>query len=168
MKSQQLLQVVYSFFLGLVLVGFVAIGMNTFHPQPDYYEGVEPLWESWALSSSIILLTLATLIMLISLLIPVDRAVVVSNGLLLGGVFTMIYAVGMTVTADPSGKAFAVVTAALAVTIVMGWLKFARRSRAGADAQPAISDEELGTLEQRVQALEARLGAAARVLKEPN
>ena len=50
-------------------------------------------FETWARSTSIILILFATLAMAVSL-IRSDQLPVISNGLLLGGVFTMIYGVG--------------------------------------------------------------------------
>ena len=44
MRAVSLLQVIYSFFLGLVVVGLVAIGINTFHPQPPWPEYA---WEKY-------------------------------------------------------------------------------------------------------------------------
>jgi hypothetical protein len=49
--------------------------------------------EAWGRSTSVILLVFATLAMAASL-VGADRLPVISNGLLLGGVFTMLYGVG--------------------------------------------------------------------------
>ncbi len=61
-----------------------------------------------------------------------------SNGILLGGVFTMIYAVGMTVSSNASVLRFVVVAVALAVTVAIGYLKFVRR--AGGEVATGGSD----------------------------
>ena len=193
MKALSLLQVIYSFFLGLVVVGLVAIGINTFHPQPrwpemawDKYPGAEPTaeqiaqqeaatraaqaaQEAWSLNTSIILLVCATLILLVSLWRPA-RMAVISNGLLLGGIFTMIYAVGQSL-ATSSGQVtrFFVALAALVVTVGVGYLTFIRRS-AEAESLPsatAPADEaETGELGERLAVLERRLEALGRALRE--
>ena len=49
--------------------------------------------EGWARSTSIILITLATLVMAVSL-VRSEQLPVVGNGLLLGGLFTMVYGIG--------------------------------------------------------------------------
>ena len=35
MKANAGLQIIFAFFLGLVVVAFVGIGVNTFYPQPE-------------------------------------------------------------------------------------------------------------------------------------
>ena len=126
MKGNGALQMIFAFFLGLVVVGFVGIGVNTFYPEPSYVDYDENRFSQWRLVTGIILLVLATLILVISLTLPAEQ-VVISNGLLLGGVFTMVYAVGMTVFSDQSIWRFVVVAVALIVTIAIGYLKFVRR-----------------------------------------
>lgn len=186
------LQTIYSFFLGLVTVAFVGIGVYTFYPEPKYptelqygYNG-EPtkeqqdalraaqeayniLRQDWALYTSIILLICATVILVISL-IRSERLPVISNGLLLGGVFTMIYAVIMTMQGVQSPTRFAVVTVALITTVGIGYLKFAYRKKATATAQAipvagesaAVGAAVASELALRVAALEAKLDAAAK------
>lgn len=166
MRASELLQVVYAFFLGLVVLAFVAIGLMTFYPSPDYPVGTpsraeeqtfEATYSAWQLTTSIILLVAATAILVISLL-RTRMPVVISNGLLLGGIFTMVYAVGMSLAADSSILRFLVATFALAVTVGVGYLTF-RVRRTSAD-RPA--DDE--SLAGRVSALEERLDAVRRSL----
>jgi len=114
MKTNTALQVIFAFFLGLVVVAFVGIGVNTFYPEPTYTGGDYPagLYSDWRLVTGIILLVCATVLLVISLVLPEDQGVL-SNGLLLGGVFTMVYAVGVTVSSDRSVVRFVVVAFAL-------------------------------------------------------
>ncbi len=139
MRTNTALQVIFAFFLGLVVVAFVGIGVNTFYPEPIWYDGMpESQWSQWRLVTGIILLVCATLLLVVSLLLPESQGVL-SNGVLLGGVFTMVYAVGMTVSSDRSVVRFVVAGAALAVTIGVGYLKFVRgRRRAAAAAAAAV------------------------------
>lgn len=190
MKAVSLLQVIYSFFLGLVVVGLVAIGINTFHPRPRWPEfpqdkfPAEPTpaqiaeqeavmetariaQEAWSLNTSIILLVCATVILAISLWRPRQMAVI-SNGLLLGGIFTMIYAVGQSLSSS-SGQLsrFFVALAALVVTVGIGYLTFIRRT-ALAESLPTEEGvgAEGGELAERVNALERRLEALGRALAD--
>ena len=39
--GQSMLQVIFSFFLGLVVTAFVGIGVNTFYPEPQFAMGGE-------------------------------------------------------------------------------------------------------------------------------
>ena len=162
MKTNTVLQVIFAFFLGLVVVAFVGIGVNTFYPEPRWVDGQPDQYAGWQLTTGIVLLVCATIILAVSLFLPEHQGVL-SNGILLGGVFTMIYAVGMTVSSNASILRFVVVAIALAVTIAIGYLKFTRR-RAG--ARPA---EGAGTVPvdvaERLAAVERKLDALGRALQ---
>jgi hypothetical protein len=161
MKTNNALQVIFAFFLGLVVVAFVGIGVNTFYPEPPWLvDGRSPDYDSWRLLTGITLLVCATVILVVSLFLPEDQGVL-SNGLLLGGVFTMVYAVGWTIFAGQDVLRFVVVTIALAVTIAIGYLKFVRRRRAVPQPeQQAVP----GELAERLSAVEAKLDGIARAL----
>lgn len=195
MKAVSLLQVIYSFFLGLVVVGLVAIGINTFHRRPDWPEYPTPkgptgeltaeqlaqqqaaeqaaraAQDAWSLSTSIILLVCATLILVVSLWRPAKMAVI-SNGLLLGGIFTMIYAVGQSLATSSGNVArFFVALAALVITVAIGYLTFIRRTPSAvslpAEGEGAEGgDGEAGVLAERVAALERRFEALGRAFGE--
>lgn len=95
-------------------------------------------------------------------LIRADHLPVISNGLLLGGVFTMVYGVGWIVATDTSVARFFVMTAALAITLGLGYVRFAR---AQATAPARVSGAgRLGDLDERLQNLEDRMNQAARAL----
>ena len=172
MKANAGLQIIFAFFLGLVVVAFVGIGVNTFYPRPEYlmYGGDDTgaAWEAaydhWALVTGVLLLLFATAVLAVSLFLPEQQAVL-SNGILLGGVFTMAYAVGMAFAADTSLLRFGVVTVALAVTIAVGYLKFVRGRRAvGGPTQPEPG--AMSELGDRIAAVERKLDALGRALRE--
>lgn len=161
MKGNNALQIIFAFFLGLVLVAFVGIGVNTFYPAPTYSAAGAPSFSSWQLVTSIILLIVATATLAISLALPANQAVI-TNGLLLGGVFTMVYAVIAAMSTDQNIWRFVVIAAALAVTILIGYLKFTHRGRQtsatpSVTALPADSDVRLAELERRFDALRKAL-----------
>ncbi|HMR49388.1 MAG TPA: hypothetical protein PKE40_09080 [Arachnia sp.] len=171
MKANAVLQIIFAFFLGLVVVAFVGIGVNTFYPQPPYPtdEAQQLTWEAtydhWALITGIVLLLCATLILAVSLFLPEDQGVL-SNGILLGGVFTMVYAVGMAFAAGTSLLRFGVVTVALAVTIVIGYLKFVRGHRAARATAAPPSGGDVGELTERLAAVENKLDALGKALRD--
>lgn len=189
MKAVSLLQVIYSFFLGLMMVGLVAIGINTFHPQPQWPEfpydkypnGPTPAQvaeqeaaqqaarlaqDAWSLNTSIILLVCATVILAVSLWRPA-RMAVISNGLLLGGIFTMIYAVGQSLSsAQGQVTRFLVALAALIVTVGIGYLTFIRSTPSAESLRTGPVEEDLGPLDDRVTSLERRLDALGRALTD--
>jgi len=121
--------------------------------------------EDWGRVMSIILVALATLVMAVSL-IRSDQLPVISNGLLMGGVFTMIYGVGWIVATDTSVARFIVMTVALIITLALGYGRFVRgRAEVVVPGGPAIAaDGELADIERRVRDLEERMNDAANAL----
>lgn len=121
--------------------------------------------EAWGSRTSIILVSLATLVMVISLTVAKNLPVI-SNGLLMGGVFTMLYGVGWVIASGTSTTRFIVMSFALLITLALGYLRFVRR-RALAEAQgesAGVQGAGLSDLEQRVRTLEERLEQAANAL----
>jgi membrane protein implicated in regulation of membrane protease activity len=108
---------------------------------------------------------LATLAMAISL-IAAAQLPVISNGLLMGGVFTMLYGVGWVIVSGTSTTRFIVMTLALVITLALGYVRFVRRPRP-AETQSAGATAPIGEfvdLEQRVRTLEERMVQAATAL----
>lgn len=125
--------------------------------------------EVWGRNTSIILILFATLVMAVSL-IRADQLPVISNGLLLGGVFTMIYGVGWIIATGTSYARFAVMTVALIITLVLGYVRFVWRRRAGsggARGAVSIASGDLAAVSARLDALEGRLANAAAALDAP-
>jgi hypothetical protein len=121
--------------------------------------------EVWGRRSSIVLIAFATLVMGLSLA-GADRLPVISNGLLLGGLFTMLYGVGWIVTSDTSMTRFFVITGALVITFGLGYVRFVRLGATAAAAPGAAGLDSAGMAEidRRVRDLEARMTDAARAL----
>jgi hypothetical protein len=118
--------------------------------------------ESWARTTSIILVVFATLVMAVSL-IRAERLPVISNGLLLGGVLTMLYGTGWTLASGDSRARFWVMAVALLITLLLGYVRFVRRHSA---AQPTLgSASDLGDLEARVSRIEQKLAEAAEAMR---
>lgn len=126
--------------------------------------------EGWARNVSIVLIIFATLLMGISL-IRSEQLRVISNGLLLGGLFTMIAGVIWVISSGESIARFAVIVFAFAVAIGLGYLKFVREragvavATAGATAGGGAAEPDaLADLAARVEELERRAAAAAAAL----
>ncbi|MDO8963882.1 MAG: hypothetical protein Q7W30_05240 [Coriobacteriia bacterium] len=212
-RTRGALQTIFSFFLGLMVVAFVAVGVNTFYESPEQrysaeqqelsrqmerfntkgspdtmtssdkaaYEAlmtrqnalqdrIRAEMEIWGRNTSIILVLFATIVMSVSL-IRSEQLRVISNGLLLGGLFTMLYGAGWVIFSGTSTARFYVILFAFVVTVALGYLKFVRgrtapvmAARTGTAAAAAVLPEEIGDLEARVAALEARQAAAAAAL----
>lgn len=222
-RQQYALQTIFSFFLGLMVVAVVGIGVNTFYEAPDQqfqdrmseldrerqeiyrgreggekgegalspadqrrvneidkeqsdiYAEIEDLRPAWARNTSIVLIVFATLVMGVSL-VRSEQLRVISNGLLLGGLFTMVYGVGMAIFSGESVARFAVIVFALLVTVGLGYLKFVRGRDehvavaavgAGSVSSANVDDAALASLVARIEALEARSAAAARAFGVP-
>ncbi len=129
----------------------------------------------WRMSTSVILIVIATILMAVALALG-DSVAVLSNGILLGGLFTMLYGVGWGLASGNSITRFVVLVVALVVSLVLGYLKFVRGRRpagvAGGSGAPGVvpvgasaeGSTEVAELSARVTALEHRLAAAARGL----
>lgn len=119
----------------------------------------------WGRSTSVILIVFATLAMAVSL-VRADQLPVISNGLLLGGVFTMLYGVGWIIATDTSITRFLVMTVALVITLGLGYVRFVRRG----PISPAVGGsgfaeaEGLAGIERRVRHLEERMNEVANAL----
>ena len=231
-RQHYALQTIFSFFLGLMVLAFIGVGVNTFYPQPSesnqqaqlaisrkidalntqtsnrslsateeaemtrlqnqqnaLQDKTDAQTKTWARNTSIILVIFATLVLVVSL-VRSEQLKVISNGLLLGGLFTMVYGVGWVIFSGNSVARFWVIAFALLVTIGLGYVKFvysrgardagaaaAASSGAGGEAGgavpapgvaggPAAAAEQarLDELAARVTALEERAAAAAAAL----
>jgi hypothetical protein len=121
--------------------------------------------QTWIRMSGILLVVLATLTMAISL-VAAERLSIISNGLLLGGVFTMLYGVGWSLFSTSTITRFIVIAIAFAITIALGYIRFVRQREAAVTPSRGQSTDDVGlaSLEQRVSALESRINEAAVVL----
>lgn len=129
----------------------------------DLEDGAAKARKSWAQSTSIVLMVFATLTMILSL-VRAEQLPVISNGLLLGGVFTMLYSVGWIIASDTSITRFLVISAGLVITLGLGYFRFVRRGAsvpgtAGSDIHEGFAD-----VDRRVRELEERMNDAAHAL----
>lgn len=219
-RQHYALQTIFSFFLGLMVLAFVGVGVNTFYPSPQashseeqqqlsrqmesinlrangksldatdqalmtelqakqnsLQDRIDAEMKVWARYTSIVLVIFATFVMGVSL-IRSEQLRVISNGLLLGGLFTMVYGVGWVIFSGNSTARFAVITFALIVAIGLGYAKFVRE-RADKTTSPVAPGttmppgaytpdaEALARVEARLASLERRADAAALALGRP-
>jgi hypothetical protein len=133
--------------------------------RSELLEAAEEARKPWSLSTSVILIIFSTLALVVSL-IRADQLQVISNGLLLGGVFTMLYGVGWTAFTGTSIIRFLVMTVALVVTLGLGYVRFVRRGRSSpaTEGAGAAGGGVPADLERRLRELEGRMSEAARAL----
>jgi hypothetical protein len=121
--------------------------------------------EGWATSTSIVLVILATISMAVSL-VRADQLRILSNGLLLGGVFTMLYGTGWIIASGDSRMRFWVMTAALVITVGLGYLRFVRtKGEAVSRPAPVSGGGADPELLRRIESLERRVDASARAMR---
>lgn len=148
-----MLKIAYSFFLGILLAIFVGVGIAAFYPQPASPKyptelnmiNKEPTSEQQALQRefdvkqqawedqmkpynrnvSVIALAAAVTFVAIGLLFE-TRIKVLADGLVLGGIFTLIYSLGRGFAAQNSKYSFVMATIALIIALILGYLRFIR------------------------------------------
>lgn len=150
-----MIRYIYTFFVGLFLAIFVGMGIAVFYEapkppdQPSWYsqnlgkEGPNETQQAeekvymakqkdydkqmWHYNKnvSIIVLSAAVIILAVALLLA-ERLGLVADGLLLGGIFTLLYGIGRGMATDSNKFRFAIATVGLAVTILLGYVKFLR------------------------------------------
>ncbi len=213
-RQNYALQTIFSFFLGLMVLAFIVVGVITFYPSPDQerqvktqqlYREQEAIYrangdktlsaaeqaevddiqkrieaaervnqaqqEIWARNVSIVLIVFATFVMGVSL-IRSEQLRVISNGLLLGGLFTMVAGVIWVLTSGESVARFAVIVFAFVVTLALGYLKFVRQREeapavavaGGGGGAVALDEGAVADLVRRIDAIERRTAAAAEAL----
>ncbi|MDX1765770.1 MAG: hypothetical protein R3313_02335 [Candidatus Saccharimonadales bacterium] len=148
------LKLIYSFVLGLMLVIFVGFGISTFYETPQEPEFPkelefirdEPTEEQIALERqfeaqqdefyeqemrpynrnvSIITFTAAVIFLVVSLVYE-KKIQVIADGVMLGGLFTLLYGLGRGFASEDNRYIFVMVTVGLAVVLFLGYRKFVK------------------------------------------
>lgn len=153
------LETMYTLFLALLIALFFGLGVSAFYPAPevpDYPTVLNTSFEKdgsmnndqkaaqikydadmkkyqddssiYTRNVSMITLALAVAAMTISLAF-LDDIYIMANGVLLGGVFTLVYSMIRGFMTDDTKYRFIIVTVGLLVTLVIGYIKFIRPSR---------------------------------------
>jgi hypothetical protein len=149
--DNKILTLVYTFFLGLMLALFVGLGISTFYesPKPPEYpitletkaeqtpadtakiqkyeseiRDYEKVSQTYNRNVSIIALVSAVILLAISLAFERYNAVI-ANGVLLGGLFTLLYSIGRGFASQDSKMTFVTVSVGLIIAIYLGYRRFA-------------------------------------------
>ena len=156
MEDNKILKLVYTFFLGLLLAIFVGVGINTFYAPPEapkyptelntygkdlneeqitkqrefetkeqaYNETMKP----YNRNVSIITLIIAVIFLTISLVYE-KKMKIISDGVMLGGLFTLLYSLGRGFASENSKYVFIVVSVGLVVVLYLGYHRFVHEHR---------------------------------------
>lgn len=150
-----LIKFIYTLFLALLVALFVGFGIDGFYQGPEepkypfeldqVKSGCEQTIEQQTLSKefnqaqekfmedskpyhrnvSIISLVASIIILILSLTL-LAKIKMIADGILLGGVFTTIYAIIQGLMSDSSQFRFLIVTIGLIIAFVLGYIKFIR------------------------------------------
>jgi hypothetical protein len=155
MQDNNLLKLIYTFFLGIFLAIFVGVGINTFYPGPKSPEfptalntyGKEPeltndqikIQKDWdqtmaqhnqdmkPYNRNVSMLTLAAAVIFLVVSIAYEKKIkIIADGIMLGGLFTLLYSLGRGFASENSKYVFAVVSVGLAIILFLGYHRFVR------------------------------------------
>lgn len=151
--DNKVLKIVYTFFLGVLIAIFIGVGIDTFYPSPespDYpvetqvyddskqskaqiekqkeYDRAQRQYEAEVVpynrDVSIIALVSAVVLLAASLYVEKRHARVLADGVMLGGLFTLIYGLMRGSAAEDSRYVFIAVTISLVIVLYLGYHRF--------------------------------------------
>jgi quinol-cytochrome oxidoreductase complex cytochrome b subunit len=152
MEDNKILKLVYTFFTGVLIVIFIGVGISAFYPGPKYpeypttanfYGKSEPSEEEIAVQMqydkdnkayqdkmkpysrnvSIITLTAAIILLVVSILFE-KKLSMIADGVMLGGLFTLIYSIIRGFVSEDNKYVFLAVSIGLVVVLYLGYRKF--------------------------------------------
>lgn len=155
MEDNRILKIVYTFFVGLLLAIFVGVGINTFYAGPKAPEfpielntygkeqeltpeevTVQKDWDQTMeqhnkdmkpYNRNVSMLTLgAAVILLVTSMVYEKKIKIIADGVMLGGLFTLLYSLGRGFASENSRYVFVVVTIGLAIVLYLGYHRFVR------------------------------------------
>lgn len=151
-----LIKIIYTLFLALLVAFFVGLGIDAFYPGPKAPQypmeldqvkpGCEETLEqqttkkefnqsqnkfmedskSYNRNVSIISLVASIIILIVSLTL-LSKIKMIADGILLGGVFAVIYSIARGLMCDSSQFRFLIVSVGLIIAFVLGYVKFIRQ-----------------------------------------
>lgn len=156
MGEARILKLVYTLFLGLLIALFVGFGINTFYPAPEAPEypttlntmGKEPTDEQvkaqqaydaamrdfeknqmapYNRNVSIMAIVAGIALLSLSLLLEKSKAYVINEGVMLGGLLTLLYGLMRGFASQDSKYSFAAVSIGLVVVVFLGFRRFSTK-----------------------------------------
>lgn len=153
-----ILRIIYTIFIGVLLATFVGVGITAFYPDPKspeepleikYCPQNEPTTpelrakqqefdsafkdfrnrqQEYNKNVSIISVAAAIIILIVSLTL-LKKIMLIADGLLLGGVLTLIYSIIRGFDSGDNTFRFIVVSIGLIIALILGYLKFIKLSK---------------------------------------
>lgn len=154
-EDNKILKLIYTLFLGLLIAVFLGVGINTFYPGPKAPEfpielntygkeaeltptqiTIQKNWdqkveqhnkEMKPYNRNVSILTLAVaVILLVASMMYKNKLKIIADGVMLGGLFALVYSLGRGFASENSKYVFAVVTVGLAIVLYLGYHRFVR------------------------------------------
>lgn len=152
MENNKALSLVYTLFLGLLLAVFVGFGIRTFYTPPDSpdfparleqpplevedeerrvaeanyqdeYDAYQSEMDTYHRNVSIFSLIAAVAFLIVSLGYGFHIKVL-ADGVLLGGLFLLIYSIGRSFAADDPAYSFLTLSVAVVIALYLGYRRF--------------------------------------------
>lgn len=155
------MRLVFTFFLGALLALFIGFGIHTFYPPPQQPDtaGIEmkanPTDEEVAraaaaqkayaaeyqvYSRNVSIMSMAGAVVLLGASLLLERRnKVVANGILLGGLFTLVYGVGRGFVSRDTTTLFVALTVALLIVLYLGFRRFRSPRQPTEEAPPPVT-----------------------------
>jgi hypothetical protein len=152
-EENKFLKLAYIFFLGILLAIFVAVGVITFYPSPKTVEYPVELSspatgfntnqislqnnynlkmqqynndiKTYDRNTSIITLGAAVIFLVVSIIFE-KKIKIIADGVMLGGLFTLIYSIGRGFASQNTKYTFLAVTVDLVIVLYLGYHRFVR------------------------------------------
>ena len=149
-----MLKVVYSLFLGIILAVFVGVGISAFYQSPSYPDEPESLrygiesqpteqqkqdqleferqteaidtdMDTYNRNVSIVATVIAVVFMAVGLIYS-HKIDVIADGVLLGGIFTLLYSMGRGLASGDEIYRFLIITVGVIAAIGLGYWRFVK------------------------------------------
>lgn len=155
MQQNKVLQLVYTFFLGVLVAIFIGVGINTFYTPPEAPQypaelnalmGKSPTAEEQAMqinwenknrqfeeekmqpySRNVSIIAIISAVALLTISILYEKKIkVMSDGVMLGGLLTLFYSIGRGFASQDSKYTFIMVAISLAIVLLLGYHRFVK------------------------------------------
>lgn len=146
--ENKVLNLIYTVFLGLIIAFFIGFGINTFYEPPtqpetapytvedkaptaEQQQAQNQAWEEYQdkeqhYSRNVSMVALASAVILLVASFALEkRTHVIANGIMLGGLFTLLYSIIRGMISTDSKYTFIAITIGLAVVLYLGYRRFA-------------------------------------------
>lgn len=159
-ERRSMIKLVYTVFLAIMVALFVGLGVQTFYPAPKMPEWPTELQfakgdpstytadqqaiqrkfdqeqkdyrdqnKKYSLNASIIIV-IASIVLLSLSLTLLHPLILISDGVLMGGVFTLLYGIIRGFMSENDKYQFVVITLGLIIAITLGYIRFTKPEKA--------------------------------------